>query len=372
MPENRDYTLLVARLILNALLVVLIVFLLGEVALSESSIIALLIGQIYAIVCYDESDRRFAIYSFAFVVACFFMVECTPFLAISFIYTRHLRGSVLLALAVLAYLLVNKYFDLLFISFILVALSAIFAYLAQRYQHFRLVYEKQRDQAHETAHLYHSREDQIKQLIDSKSQASVLAERNRIAGELHDHIGHTISSAIVQAEAYKALYLSDQQGAAAPLDDKNRAVDSLVKTLKDGMYQIRTSLHHLRDQSLDLKRALAALRDQYPGLKLSFYLYKTAPMPYDMKRKLLRVAAEIVANAVNHSDATQLKISIVLQNGFYSLIAKDNGRQPPEQLKCGMGLDNMRAIAGEYGGDFNYGYQNGFYIQMTLYLSEAL
>ncbi len=89
-----------------------------------------------------------------------------------------------------------------------------------------------------------------------------------------------------------------------------------------------------------------------------------------MKQKLIRIISEAFANVAKHSAATRLKISIVRQRDFYSLVVKDNGKKEVTQIKAGMGLDNMRIVAESYGGNFSYGYQDGFYVHMTLYVED--
>ncbi len=369
LTEKRDYKLLLGKLVINLVFAICLLLLADVSSFNDDAIIAFLIGQIYAVLSYDKSGRRFAIYSIIFMLSCLAMVQCALFVALGFIFTRHLKWTTLLAALALLYYVIALSLTIQTLLTILLALLAFsIAYLGQRYQFYRTAYERQRDMAHETAYRYQSREGEIEQLIDSKAQASVLAERNRIAGELHDHIGHTISSAIVQAEAYKALYLN-----APPTEQmvaQRRALDGVIKTLKDGMIDIRTSLHHLRNSALDFDATLRAMQSKYPGLELSLYLHETATMPYDMKQKLIRLVSEVLANTVKHADATQLKISVVRQRDFYSVTAKDNG-SPRGKVKMGIGLTNMQALADSYRGSFNYGYQNGFYVHLTLYLSEA-
>ncbi len=369
MTDKRDYMLLLAKSVLNIVIIIYWLIAINAQSLDNRIMIALLIGQIYALLSYDINCYRFFGYSILFMAAAYFIPQTLPLVALSFIYTRHLKWTTLLAFLLLIVYAVSTVFSAQsLVSILLSSALFIFSLLKMRYQEYRLLYEKQRDETQEVDFIYRSREEQIKQLVDSKASASVLAERNRIAGELHDHIGHTISSAIVQAEAYKAMYLeADQQ---ADIATRQTAIESIIKTLKDGMIDIRSSLHHLRDQSLDFKAALEAMQQKYPSLELSIYLYQTEQMPYNMKTQLIRVVSEVLANAVKHSDATQLKISIVKQQHFYSFIAKDNGTKQTTDLKLGMGLDNIKAIADSYHGNFSYGFQDGFFIHMTLYVTE--
>ncbi len=369
MTDKRDYMLLLAKSVLNIVVIIYWLMATNVQSFDNKIMIALLIGQIYALLCYDINRHRFVFYSVLYVAASLYFPLELPLIALSFIYTRHLKWTTSLAFVLLTVNTLLTAFSIQSLAGILLSIAMlIFSFLKMRYQKCRLLYERQRDETQEADFIYRSREDQIKQLVDSKANASVLAERNRIAGELHDHIGHTISSAIVQAEAYKAIYLETEQ--QADITARQTAIDSIIKTLKDGMIDIRSSLHHLRDQSLDFKAALEAMRLKYPGLELSLYLYQTEQMPYNMKTQLIRVVSEVLANAVKHSDATQLKISIVKQQHFYSFIAKDNGTKQTTDLRLGMGIDNIKAVADSYNGNFSYGFQDGFFIHMTLYLDK--
>ncbi len=369
MPDKRDYTLLLTKAILNIIVLTAWLIVVIEKTYSDYLIIALLTGQIYAMLTYDINRYRFIFYSALFVVAAYFMPFCIPLLALSLIYSRHSSWTIgFTALSVGFYLVHSQFSFIALIGALLAVMTFSFNRLAERYLYYQRRYENQRDAAIEIEHAYHSRANQLEQLLDSKAHASVLAERNRIAGELHDHIGHTISSAIVQAEAYKAIYLETDQSAGSSA--RLAAVDGIINTLKDGMIDIRTSLHHLRDRSLDLRAELEAMRAKYPGVEMSLYLYQTEQMPYDMKQKLIRIISEAFANVAKHSTATRLKISIVRQRDFYSLVVKDNGKKEVTQIKAGMGLDNMRIVAESYGGNFSYGYQDGFYVHMTLYVED--
>lgn len=207
------------------------------------------------------------------------------------------------------------------------------------------------------------KQQQFNALLDDKLKSSILEERNRIARELHDHIGHTISSAIVQAEAHKVLYLQNDNNA-----DQNaiNALDKLIDTLKTGMRDIRTSLHHLHDTSLDLESKLREISTAYPTIATHLTVFDTDALPYDIKRQLLRAISEILTNSAKHSDATKMKISIIKQTTFYEIVAKDNGSRPVDTLTMGMGFNSLIDLAKSCHGRFSYGYDRGFYVHLTL------
>jgi signal transduction histidine kinase len=100
-----------------------------------------------------------------------------------------------------------------------------------------------RDELKEDAIYLKKYNEQLKIDREKNIHIAVLTERNRIARELHDSIGHGISSSILQVEALKTI------------SDKNmmEGLNLLQKTLDNGMSDIRNSIHNLYKESLDLE-----------------------------------------------------------------------------------------------------------------------
>jgi signal transduction histidine kinase len=92
-------------------------------------------------------------------------------------------------------------------------------------------------------------------------------------------------------------------------------------------------------------------------------------LPYDMKFDILSVVREAITNCVKHSNATELKIILLNQPKFYSIIIKDNGSKfsnTDDFLSNGIGLLSMNEIASKYNGFLNYEFNKGFKIHLTL------
>ena len=86
---------------------------------------------------------------------------------------------------------------------------------------------------------------------DYEIYAATLKERNRIAREIHDNVGHLLSRSILITGAAKALNASDT---LSPV------LDNLDHSLNQAMTSIRSSVHDLHDESLNLKEAAESLR----------------------------------------------------------------------------------------------------------------
>lgn len=142
-------------------------------------------------------------------------------------------------------------------------------------------------------------------------------------------------------------------------------LDTLQNTLKNGMDDIRKSIHNLYNESLDLENQIEKLCSKIPTIDVELIYRIEDGLDYDLKFDILSVVKEALTNCAKHSNATKLKISLLNQPKFYSILMEDNGSQFDDRNK-GIGLLSMKEIADKYNGFFNYKFEDGFKIHMTL------
>lgn len=189
---------------------------------------------------------------------------------------------------------------------------------------------------------------------------AILTERNRIARQLHDSIGHVISSSILQVEALKIISTED---------NVIKNLNTLQKTLKNGMEDIRKSIHNLYNESLDLESQIEKLCNEVPAIDTEIIYRIEDNLSYNLKFDILSVVKEGITNCIKHSNATKLRISLFSQPKFYSIIIRDNGNNFDKKTLLstkGIGLVSMKEIANKYNGFLNYKFDNGFKIHLTL------
>ena len=202
--------------------------------------------------------------------------------------------------------------------------------------------------------------EQLKVDREKNIHIAILTERNRIARELHDSIGHYISSAILQTEALKML---------SPQGMNTEGLDVLQNTLENGMEDIRKSIHNLYSESLDLRAKVYQLSEDIPKLDMTLNYNLSNELNYELKFDILSIIKEAMTNCAKHSNASELTISLFEQPTFYSIVIKDNGNIFDHEvniLSKGIGLSSMTEIANKYGGFINYGFDNGFKVHVTL------
>lgn len=202
--------------------------------------------------------------------------------------------------------------------------------------------------------------EQLKIDKEKNIQIAILTERNRIARELHDSIGHAISSSILQVEALKII--SNENAVISGLN-------TLQNTLSNGMEDIRKNIHNLYSESLELKSQIEKLCREIPNIDTEIIYNLEDDLDYNLKFDILSIVKEAITNCIKHSNATKLKITLLSQPKFYSIVIKDNGSIFDENVfknSKGIGLMSMEDIAKKHNGFLNYKFDDGFQLHLTL------
>jgi signal transduction histidine kinase len=213
------------------------------------------------------------------------------------------------------------------------------------------------------------------QLAAYATQAEELAmtqERNRLAREIHDNLGHTLTIVNVQIEAAKVVMDSDPGRA---LDAMNKAQDLAQK----GLTRVRESVAALRESpvsSRPLQEAIASLVEeaQSVGIVAEF---KIAGEPQPLENKvalaLYRAAQEGLTNVRKHARASRVDVLLDFQPNQVRLEVKDNGVGAVETTG-GFGLLGMRERIQLLGGrvEINTNVGKGFCLRASVPMSNRL
>lgn len=206
----------------------------------------------------------------------------------------------------------------------------------------------------------------LKQYTDEVNRLSVVEERNRIARDIHDTLGHNMTALIMQLQMAEHLLKEDEPKAEELLADA-------VKTAKDSMAGIREVVETLRGVSTVLTPAKSVKKlvnefSSRTGVEIRLSINgETAMGNTEADMAIVRIIQEAMTNAVRHGKAT--KISVLLDYSRDSIIfsVKDNGTGA-ETIKEGYGLKGIRERAEAFGGRVEIGSSDGFYIKGILYM----
>ncbi len=196
------------------------------------------------------------------------------------------------------------------------------------------------------------------------AESTRIAERMRIARDLHDLIGHHLTALSLNLEV--ASHLTNEAA--------SEHVRKAQSTARHLLADVREVVSELRqDDAIDLTQALRSLTDGVPGLDV----HVTMPPRFSVEdprraQVLLRCAQEIVTNTARHAGARNLWLNFAYaDSNLLGLHARDDGRGV-ERIEPGNGLSGMRERLAEYGGSvaLDSGASRGFALTVRLPLGE--
>ena len=229
------------------------------------------------------------------------------------------------------------------------------------YRHTRLYdtleehFKKSRDDSMEIQSLLQEKNRTLIQKQNAEIYAATLKERNRIAREIHDNVGHLLSRSILMTGALKATNI-----AASP------SIQVLEDTLTSAMDSIRNSVHDLHDRSVDLHKTLQALIRDFYYCDISLDYSIPSDMPADIKYTYIAIIKEGLSNIIKHSNATKVMLIVQEHPSLYQLVLHDNGNTLPNHESSGIGLINIRERVDALDGNLQITSDFGFRIFITI------
>jgi signal transduction histidine kinase len=201
--------------------------------------------------------------------------------------------------------------------------------------------------------------DPLERVAELEARAADLAERNRLAQELHDSLGHALTVTALQAAAARRV-LHDDPGFAAQaleaIDRTSRAaaaeLDGVLGVLRDGAAAGRVPVPDLRG----LPELLARHRDA--GVPRDVELHgDLGAVPGAVSREVYRVLQEGLTNAVRHGGPEPLSVRLVVDRGELTAQVRNAvspaGRAP--SARSGRGIAGIRERVTLLGGRVSAG-----------------
>ena len=214
-----------------------------------------------------------------------------------------------------------------------------------------------RDELQERALALEARNRDLADRQDYEVELATLAERARIAREIHDNVGHQLTRASLQAEALRVVH-ADEPGVAADFSDVKRTVDEALQL-------VRTSVHALNDNAVDLSVQLeriveGARSDGGPQIELEVMAEHA---PANVANCFAAVLREALSNTMRHACAQTVTVRCMEHPSFYQLIVTNDGaggvQASGRGTAEGMGLVSMRERIEALDGTFTAGPRAG-------------
>ena len=244
-------------------------------------------------------------------------------------------------------------------------------YNTRQYELLARNFRQSRDDSEEHALLLSEKNKALLEKQDYEIYAATLRERNRIAREIHDNVGHVLSRSILMTAACKTI-------------NKNEALDPLLGNLEESlngaMNSIRSSVHDLHDDAVNLEDAIKGLVKDFTFCPVTLTYDMSRQVPREVKYSLISITKEGLSNVMRHSNADSVNILLREHPALYQLCIEDNGTlgskipdiqtdtdsNKMETVSGGMGLSNIRDRVKALGGTVQITQEKGFRIFVTI------
>ena len=210
---------------------------------------------------------------------------------------------------------------------------------------------------------------QLEEAYKEISRTAVYEERNRIAKDIHDNAGHSMTTVIMQTEAAKLLIDSD------PAEAKTRIISANIQA-KNALEQMRESVHLLagRAQVKTLKEEIEEIIAQtIDGTELKIRCnIEELELDGERARFICNSVKECLVNGIKHGKATAFFIEMKREFSNLCLLISDNGTGAEGKIEEGFGLRGMREKAEKLGGrcTFSSETEEGFETEILIPLKQ--
>jgi signal transduction histidine kinase len=211
--------------------------------------------------------------------------------------------------------------------------------------------------------------EQLRQLVQ---QSHVLAERQRLARDLHDSVTQSLYGLVTLTEL-GLMHVENQR-----LDDSRQVLEKIGQSTRQAIREMRLFIHQLRLPELEeeglinaLDLRLAAVEGR-ADVKAQLIADETIHLPLPIETALYHIAQEALNNALKHARARNVVVTLARRAGGMILEVSDDGCgfDPLTVKPGGMGLQNMQTRAAEIGARLDILSQPGGGARVTVTLEK--
>ncbi len=323
-------------------------------------IIPILIAIILSgILSYLEDERITVAVFTAYLILCFFKPVFLFFIPLICYDAVFLKIKWLWVLSFLP--LITNFSHTLILSTWLIASFILAAYILKyrtvSLQNMEEDYYKLRDSTKEISLQLEKQNKKLLEKQDYEIHLATLKERNRIARDIHDNVGHLLSRSILQIGALLAINKNEETKENLKL---------IKSTLSEAMDSIRSSVHDLHEESIDLQTEIQKLINSFNFCSIKFDYDMETNLEKNIKYCFITVTKEALSNIINHSNATEASVLIREHPALYQLVIQDNGTQISYNSEHGIGIKNITDRITAVDGNINISTDKGFRIFISI------
>ena len=202
----------------------------------------------------------------------------------------------------------------------------------------------------------------------SIEELTLLKERNRISREIHDSVGHALTTAIIQLSAMEAL--GEKQSPVF-----KEMAGNLREFISDSFQDVKRAVNELKPDEYENYQGILRLQDacknfeKLSGVKVNIRISKEQwSLSTKQLQNLYRITQECLSNSLRHGKATEVNVVMSFTNNDFVLSFKDNGIGTSAIKESGIGLRSIKERAFEINGfaQMKSEKNEGFFVKITV------
>jgi signal transduction histidine kinase len=246
-------------------------------------------------------------------------------------------------------------------------------YLIRHYQRVQMQIRNLYEKLEESHLALQDTHEQLRSYANQIEDLIATREQNRIAREIHDTVGHTMTALLVQLQVAKKLVDRD------PIKSKETLVIS-EDLARSALQDVRTAVRALKEENresgsfLDGVRKLLMDFSDMSEMKTTLQIEgEFTNMSIALQSAIYRIIQESLTNAKRHGNATEANVFLVNQDQEIQLCIQDNGKGAP-LVAPSFGLQGMRERVHELGGTVQFTTEPsmGFQVQVRIPLKQQV
>ncbi|MGL5151673.1 MAG: sensor histidine kinase [Clostridium sp.] len=208
---------------------------------------------------------------------------------------------------------------------------------------------------------------QLENYAASIEELTLLKERNRISREIHDSVGHALSTTMIQLSAMERISNKEESQLSS-------MIPLLREFVNDSLQDVRIAVKQLKPSEYEKYEGIFSIEEltknfsKLTGVKVDFRVSKNIwHLTSNQVTSLYRIIQEALSNATRHGKASCIQLRMNFSDDGLVVILKDNGIGCSKIVESGLGLKGIRERVEELNGNVKFsGKDNGFSINIML------
>lgn len=210
--------------------------------------------------------------------------------------------------------------------------------------------------------------NRLEEYLSSIEELTIVKERNRISREIHDSVGHALSTAMIQLSAMEVI--ASKEGSVL-----KETIIGLRSFINDSFKDVKRAVKELKSDEYDNYRGIIRIQDlcknfeKMSGIQVDAIVCKgNWTLSTKQSTHLYRIAQEVLSNSLRHGKGTKMKVIMNFTENDFVISFKDNGIGTNTVKESGFGLKNIRERAEEIEGivDISSEIGNGFFVKIVV------